>query len=79
MDKTRRTLECFVRNRVRSANCETSMTGDMFWGIKSRDLPSRDALLKSKWWEGPMWLLLREKMWPETSHPIKEAIISIEK
>ncbi|CAB0002444.1 unnamed protein product, partial [Nesidiocoris tenuis] len=60
----------FVRNRCDEIN-ENTDSNDWHHlpGIYNpADLPSRGcnprALLESKWWEGPKWLLLQEQDWP---------------
>lgn len=75
----------FVNNRVKEIRQLSSKDSwkHVSGEYNPADLPSRGcsvrAFMKSRWWEGPSWLKLREEMWPVTNFQADEVEISKEK
>lgn len=75
----------FVGNRIKEILILTKVEhwryvpGEM----NPADLPSRGCspkqLLKSKWWEGPRWLLEDEETWPNYEDPVNESDVNAER
>lgn len=75
----------FVGNRIREIR---QLTDPQQWlfvpgHLNPADLPSRGCspqhLQKTRWWEGPDWLRLTEKEWPQSTISINENEVDSEK
>lgn len=75
----------FVGNRTKEILTLTDVENWRFvpGDINPADLPSRGCfpkeLLKSKWWEGPKWLLEDEKNWPNHEDCVDEDKVNTER
>jgi len=75
----------FVRNRVHEIKSlsESSSWRHVPGKLNPADLPSRgcsaEHLLKSRWWEGPTWLLSEESQWPQAEEKPDEELVMSEK
>ena len=75
----------FVGNRIREI-CKFTESDQWHFvpgQLNAADLPSRgcspEQLLKTRWWEGPEWLKLPEKKWPQTDVTPNEELVMKEK